>query len=120
MGKKVRSFERIFKSLGNPVRLHILKEISQEPICVSNIAKRLKISNPLTSHHIKILERENLVIRTKEGVYVRYVLNKEGFDALVVNFYKYLGIEMEIENIPKFLRTIKGIEDFLTKQPKLK
>ena len=119
MERKIRSFVRIFKSLGDPVRLKILRVITKEPICVSEIAKRVGITNPLASHHLKILERENLVIRTKEGVKVRYLLNKNGFDELVVDFYTYLGIEMEIENIPRFLKTVKGIEEFLTSRPKL-
>ena len=120
MKKRIQSFVRVFKGLGDPVRLKILKAIVDEPVCVSNIAEKIGITSPLASHHLKILERENLVIREKEGVKVKYIINKEGFDELVVNFYKYLGIEMEVENIPKFLKTVKGIEDFLTSKASFK
>ena len=117
--ENLRNFARIFKSMGDPIRLSILRVISKKPICVSMIASELKITNPLASHHLKILEREELVTRQKEGVRVRYQLNKKGLDKFIIRIYKYLGIEMELENIPKFLKTIKNVGDFLTDSPKL-
>ena len=117
--ENLRNFARIFKTIGEPTRLQILKAISKKPICVSEIAKEVKITNPLASHHLKLLEREDLIIRKKEGVRVRYQLNKEGVDKFVLRLYKYLEIEMELENIPKILKTVKNISEFLTDSPKL-
>ncbi len=120
MEREIRSFVRIYKSLGDPIRLKILKVIAKEGISVSKIAERIGITSPLASHHLKILEREHLADRKKDGVKVKYQLNKEGLDKLIIDFYRFLGIEPEIENIPKFLKTIQDVGTFLTEKPTFK
>ncbi len=106
--KEIRRLERIFRKLGESLRLKILKIISAKPLCVGEIARRLNISPSLASHHLRLMEREGLVKREKEGKNVKYVLNKEELDNLVIRFYRFLDITMEVENIPKILRRQYG------------
>ncbi len=102
--KKEESFVRTFKSLAESTRLKILRLLSaQKNLCVSSIAEELGITIALSSHHLKILEREGLVNRHREGKKVKYNLNKEGLDKFIINFYGYINIILEIENIPKLL-----------------
>ncbi|MGB0415234.1 MAG: ArsR/SmtB family transcription factor [Coraliomargarita sp.] len=57
-------------ALGDPVRLQILQMLPTEPRCdkacnVSKIAERIGLSQPSTSHHIRVLRQAGLVVGEK-------------------------------------------------------
>jgi DNA-binding transcriptional ArsR family regulator len=65
----------IFKVLGDTNRYRIFVMLGKEPkISVSDIAKVLKISMPLASQHLKILEQHNILEKEKQGQKVYYKL----------------------------------------------
>jgi ArsR family transcriptional regulator len=58
-------------ALGDPVRLQILKILPSEPSCeitcnVSKIAERIGLSQPATSHHLRILRQAGLITNEKQ------------------------------------------------------
>lgn len=58
-------------ALGDPVRLQILKILPSEPTCenicnVSKIAERIGLSQPATSHHLRILRQAGLITNEKK------------------------------------------------------
>ncbi|MDA9589644.1 MAG: metalloregulator ArsR/SmtB family transcription factor [Opitutae bacterium] len=58
-------------ALGDPVRLHILRILPTEPTCkdacnVSTIAERIGLSQPATSHHLRILRQAGLITNEKK------------------------------------------------------
>jgi ArsR family transcriptional regulator len=67
----------IFKSLGDPTRLRILKLIvsTNSNICVSKIACKLNISQPAVSQHLKVLKNSGLVHSDRKGFHVHYFIN---------------------------------------------
>lgn len=74
----------VFAALGEPRRCTIFRSFLKEPrLCVSDVARALKISMSLASQHLKILEITGLVVREKEGRTVYYRPNTG--DALVRN-----------------------------------
>ncbi len=67
----------IFKILGDTNRYRIFEMLTKVPqLTVSDIAKILKISVPLCSQHLKILETGNMVEREKLGQKVFFKLNQ--------------------------------------------
>lgn len=65
----------IFKILGDTNRYRIFEMLSKEPkLSVSDIAKILKISIPLSSQHLKILEQAKILQKEKLGQKVYYKL----------------------------------------------
>ncbi len=53
-------------AIGDPVRLRILRLLPTEPTCenacnVSKIAERMGISQPTTSHHLRILRQAGII-----------------------------------------------------------
>ncbi|MFA6427244.1 MAG: metalloregulator ArsR/SmtB family transcription factor [Candidatus Magasanikbacteria bacterium] len=63
-----KSMAASFKVLSDVNRYRIFRILAQQPrISVSNIARILDISLPLTSQHIKILMHANLLQKEKEG-----------------------------------------------------
>ena len=57
-------------ALGDPVRLQILRLLPEEPTCenacnVSTIAERIGLSQPTTSHHLRVLRQAGLITNRK-------------------------------------------------------
>jgi DNA-binding transcriptional ArsR family regulator len=58
-------------ALGDPVRLQILQILPTEPTChnacnVSTIAERIGLSQPSTSHHLRILRQAGIIAYEKK------------------------------------------------------
>lgn len=57
-------------AIGDPVRLKILQLLPTEPTCeeicnVSKIAERIGLSQPATSHHLRILRQAGIIKNQK-------------------------------------------------------
>jgi len=57
----------LFKALSSNSRIRIIKLLSKKEFHLSEIARRLNISKPVVSRHIKILEKAGLVKRKVVG-----------------------------------------------------
>ena len=69
-----------FKALGDLTRLQIIYLLSTDTggrLGVSELAARLKISQPAVSQHLKTLRMEGLVESRREGLYICYTINRE-------------------------------------------
>ena len=66
----------IFRALGDPTRLRILKLLSRGELCVCQIEQALKISQTLTSRHLSVLRMTGIVRTRKEGQWVYYSYNQ--------------------------------------------
>jgi DNA-binding transcriptional ArsR family regulator len=72
----------LLRSLAHEDRLLLLCQLSQEELCVSDLEKRLDISQPGLSQHLGVLRRENLVSTRRHGRNIYYRVSDER--ALVV------------------------------------
>lgn len=67
---------RMFKALGDPVRLRILSRITSAPageICVCDITgDAFEVSGPTVSHHLKVLREAGLIDCERRGTWVYY------------------------------------------------
>lgn len=80
----LKDLAKKFKSLGHPVRLQILKLLKDEPnLNVTNIYTKLKVDQPVISHHLGLLSRCGLLIRKRIGRENFYQLNTQGFEELL-------------------------------------
>jgi DNA-binding transcriptional ArsR family regulator len=65
----------IFKILGDTNRYRIFEMLGKQPkLAVGDMAKILRISIPLASQHLKILEQGNMLEKEKLGQKVYYKL----------------------------------------------
>ena len=60
--------------LADPKRLLILYALAQGAMNVSELAETLKLPQPTTSRHLKLLRERNLVIAEREGTSIYYTL----------------------------------------------
>ncbi|HEY7226046.1 MAG TPA: metalloregulator ArsR/SmtB family transcription factor [Micromonosporaceae bacterium] len=67
---------RMFKALGDPVRLRILSRITSAPdgeICVCDITGGdIDVSGPTISHHLRVLREAGLIEGERRGTWVYY------------------------------------------------
>lgn len=67
----------VFGALSDPRRCKIFRSfLKRQRLCVSDVAKTLRISMSLASQHLKILEITKLVVRHKEGRTVYFTPNE--------------------------------------------
>ncbi|WP_404369437.1 ArsR/SmtB family transcription factor [Marinobacter sp.] len=62
----------VLRLLGNPDRLLLLCQLTQEELCVSEMEERLQIRQPTLSQQLGVLRRENLVATRREGKNIYY------------------------------------------------
>lgn len=70
----------LFKALGDPTRLEIVRLLRDRSRTPSELLEQLRIAQPTLSHHLDILKRADLVETRREGQFIRYSLNMSVLD----------------------------------------
>ena len=88
----VSKMSEVFKALGDPTRLKIIKYLASgmvKDLSVTELAKVLNIKQPAASQHIKVLKTVGILEPTRNGQRVQYTINldeltkiKEGMNEL--------------------------------------
>ncbi|KJS11915.1 MAG: ArsR family transcriptional regulator [Peptococcaceae bacterium BRH_c8a] len=65
---------RFFKALGDETRIKIIYSLSQEELCVCDMAQIIGISVAAVSHHLRLLKNMGLAKSRKQGKMVFYSL----------------------------------------------
>jgi ArsR family transcriptional regulator len=63
----------VLKALAEPVRWRIVERLGDEELCVCHLVEDLGLSQPLVSHHLKVLRDAGIVEpeRFKQWIYYR-------------------------------------------------
>ncbi|WEV61314.1 metalloregulator ArsR/SmtB family transcription factor [Streptococcaceae bacterium ESL0729] len=73
--KTLEEANKIFKLMGNPIRLQILHLLSQQELNVGKIGSILGLEQSAVSHQLSLLKEEQLVSSKREGKSVYYQLD---------------------------------------------
>ncbi|MEV0978565.1 metalloregulator ArsR/SmtB family transcription factor [Streptomyces sp. NPDC049915] len=76
---------RIFKALGDPVRLRLLSMIASRSggeVCVCDLTPAFDLSQPTISHHLKLLRQAGLIDCERRGTWVHYWVLPAALDRL--------------------------------------
>lgn len=71
---------RVFKALGDPVRLRILSIVASRAggeVCVCDITGVFELSQPTISHHLRVLKEVGLLTAQRRASWVYYRLVPE-------------------------------------------
>ena len=71
---------KIFKALGDPNRIDILKMLQSGEKCACKLLEELNIGQSTLSHHMKVLCDAEIVKGRKEGKWTHYSFNDEGIN----------------------------------------
>ena len=72
----MNSLTHIFKALGDDTRLRIIDLLLTHDLCVGALAKRLGISEPAVSQHLKVMRKAGLVKGEKRGYWTHYSIDR--------------------------------------------
>ncbi len=81
--REIQRLSQIFRTLGDPTRLRILTALSDQEMCVCDLAALLKISESAVSHQLRLLRTMNLVKNRREATVLYYSLNDEHVKILI-------------------------------------
>jgi ArsR family transcriptional regulator, arsenate/arsenite/antimonite-responsive transcriptional repressor len=94
----VTKMAEIFKALGDPTRLRILRMLAshlEQKLCVGCIAERLGISQPAASQHLKVLKNVGLAEPNREGFRVHYAIDRAALAALQTDWAAFCALAAE-------------------------
>ncbi len=66
---------KLFRALGNEIRLRILGLLALQEMCTCNIVEALKGATSTITHHLRMLENGGLVTSRRAGKFTVYNLN---------------------------------------------
>lgn len=73
-------FARLFKAMGDPVRLRLLSLIASHEggeACVCDLTDVFDLTGPTISHHLKVLREAGLISGERRGTWVYYKVHPE-------------------------------------------
>ena len=85
------SIDELIKALGDPLRTRILQILSNEKICVCDLARNFGISRNLLSFHLRKLASVGLLNVERDGNRIFYVIN-EKYQKLLREYLNLLNI----------------------------
>ncbi len=78
MRDEIYKMSEVFKALGDQTRLKIIKLLlAPDKLCVGMIAKKIGISQPAVSQHLKTLKNAGILDANRQGFHVHYNVNHE-------------------------------------------
>jgi ArsR family transcriptional regulator len=92
--KELQECAELFKALGHPARIAILKYLAETKSCITgDISEELPLSRTTVNQHLAELKKAGLVQGSIEGVNTKYCLHPEAirrFGAIASEFFKQL------------------------------
>lgn len=85
----MKNISEVFKALGDPTRLEIVRLLIGKEMCVCDIMDSFQVSQPTISHHLRVLKQADLVRDKKEGKWIYYSLNSGSFETIEKFFEQY-------------------------------
>jgi ArsR family transcriptional regulator, arsenate/arsenite/antimonite-responsive transcriptional repressor len=74
----MKTFIQVMKALSDPSRTRIVKLLQSNDLCVCDITKRIGLSQPTVSKHLKQLETAGLLASRRSGKTVFYRIAGDG------------------------------------------
>lgn len=77
---------KLFKALGHPIRLKIVKKLIEKELCVCELVEDIEFSQSNLSQHLKILKEAGILVSEKDGLRVNYrIYNQEIKDIIEIS-----------------------------------
>jgi ArsR family transcriptional regulator len=78
---------RFFKALGDESRQRMLGLLSVKELCVCELMMALDMTQPTTSHHLKILEDAELIQSRRDGKWMFYSIKDKTLVSTLIKSY---------------------------------
>ena len=87
----IETLSEIYKALGDPTRLRLLKLLTDQSIvfcdggcngnnflCVGALAEKLAVTQSAVSQHLRVLRQAGLVVGERRGSFMHYSISPQG------------------------------------------
>ena len=81
--ERLYDLAELFKVFGDTTRIRILWALTEEEMCVCDIAVALEMSQPAISAQLRVLKRNDFVTFRKAGKIVYYTLKDEHIKTII-------------------------------------
>jgi len=82
---------RVFKAMGDPLRIRILGMLISGERCACMFHEALNVPQNLVSHHLKVLQDNQIIVGRKEGRFIYYSLDDERIDTVRIILGSLIG-----------------------------
>ncbi len=93
MVEDYKKYALYLKALGDETRVKIFHMLSNGELCACTILEEFHITQPTLSYHMKILANSGLVNSRKDGIWMRYSVNKVALEELK-DLFEHIGAEL--------------------------
>ncbi len=88
---KTQEIADLFRVLGDPTRIEILRHLSlADEVACTTLDDILPVSKSTISYHIKALKNVGLLTVRKDGRWYHYTLQRDRLEALLPGFFERL------------------------------
>lgn len=91
--KDYKKYALYLKALGEETRVKIFHMLSDGELCACTILEEFHITQPTLSYHMKILSNSGLINSRKDGIWMRYSINREALEELK-DLFAHIGAEL--------------------------
>ena len=91
--RMVRALAETFSALSDPTRVRILFALSEQALCVFDLARLLGLTGSAVSHQLRLLRGQRLVRYRKEGKVAYYSLDDDHIRNLMEECVKHVSVE---------------------------
>ena len=81
----------LYRALGDPQRLRILRMLADRDMYLTEIAQQLELSKPTAKYHLAQLRAAGLVVLTEEGALTYYTLRRDRVDEAGTELRRYIS-----------------------------
>jgi len=82
MEKDYGKYALFMKALSDETRIKIFDMLSQGELCACNILEKFNITQPTLSYHMKTLCDSGLIESRKDGVWMKYSINRDNLEVI--------------------------------------
>lgn len=93
LSKNYGEYALFMKALSDETRVKIFDMLSSGELCACNILEEFNITQPTLSYHMKILCESGLVESRRDGIWMKYSINKNSLEQLQ-NFFDDIGLKI--------------------------
>ncbi len=98
----------LFRLMGDPSRLKIIAACLNSPMCVSDIAAKYGMSQPLVSHHLRLLRATRVLRAERRGKQIFYAAADHHVKRVISDMVEHL-CEQSTSEAPEIDETNREI-----------
>ena len=97
----LRDLKAHFIGLANPTRLAIVSLLVDGEMSAAEIARELKLSQPLLSWHLRVMRRAGLIETRRRGREISCGLDRASIRALQHTFNQFINLPAGVTPVPR-------------------